>query len=245
MSKFPTYPGASFSEADVENYLEELSEKGWGVFLRGNEYVVVIDDGREISAWFNSREKKWTVDASHQEGTFGFSANPIVSFSKFKEHVAKAAEYLGQPLENGPRNIRLRADTPVSNKTSIARLAHGNAVKCVFDSYFDDKSIATLLTLVNLGMTMDSNVRILTNSNKRAKLSSQLIENFKAEKGICLDVRFCSADQHRRYLLLSSGESLIVGCSLNALDKNEAAHIEDSPVDRDFFEEQWKRSSSL
>lgn len=56
MSKFPAYSGASFSEADVENYLEELSEKGWGVFRLRNEYVVVIDDEKKITASFNSRE---------------------------------------------------------------------------------------------------------------------------------------------------------------------------------------------
>lgn len=245
MAKFPPYQGASFSEADVENYLAELSEKGWGVFLRRNEYVVVIDDEREITAWFNSRDKKWTVYASHQEGTLGFSANPVVTFNKFKEHVAKAAEYLGQHLENGPRNIRLRTDTPVSNKASIARLTHGNAVKCVFDPYFDDKSIATLATLVNLGMPMDSNVRILTNSIKRPKLSPHMIADFKAEKGVCLDARFCSDAEHRRYLLLSSGESLIFGCSLNALNKNEAAHIENSREDCEFFEHQWKMATPL
>jgi len=89
-------------------------------------------------------------------------------------------------------------------------------------------------------MILKNDVRVLTTSKIRKRLSSQMISDFKKEKSVNLDIRFCSSDkEHRRYLLLSTGESLVVGCSLNSLDKNEAAHIENSQEDRMFFETQW------
>lgn len=214
MSKFPPYPGATFSEADVENYLGELSEKGWGVFKNRNEYIVVIDNEKKITTSFSPHDKEWRVDVSFIEGKRPLTLSPAVTFQQFQERFAKAAEYFDQHLEIGPQNIRLREGTPVSNKTSIASLVRGNAVMSVFDPYFDDKSIATLVTLANLGMSLNGNVRILTTSKVKPRLSLPLINDFKAEKGVNLEVRFCSSDkEHRRYLLLSSGESVVIGCS--------------------------------
>ena len=246
MSKFQEYPGANFSEVDVENYLEELAEKGWKVFKLRNDYVVVIDDERKITTFFASRDKEWHIDTSHLEGTLGFSSNPVVNFQQFKNCFAKAAEYLGESLNGGPKSIRLKEATPVSNKNSIATLARNSAVNCIFDPYFDDKSIATLTTLVNLGMSLKNDVRVLTTLKIIKRLSMQMISDFKIEKGVNLDIRLCSSSkEHRRYLLLSTGDSLVIGCSLNSLDKNEAAHVENSQEDRDFFEIQWKDSSPL
>lgn len=246
MSKFKQYTGASFSEADVENYLEELAETGWRVFKDHNGYVVVIDDERKITTRFSSYYKEWHVDASDLEEELPFPSNPAVNFQQFKKCFAKAAEYLGENLDGGPDSIRLQEATPVSNKCSLASLARNNAVECIFDPYFDDKSIATLKTLVNLDMSLKNDVRVLTTSKIRNRLSTQMILDFKKEKGVNLDIRFCSSDkEHRRYLLLSTGDSLVIGCSLNSLDKNEAAHIENSQEDRDFFEAQWKTSLQL
>jgi hypothetical protein len=246
MSKFQEYTGASFSEDDVENYLEELAEKGWGVFRHHSGYRIVIDDEREITTSFSSYHKKWRVDASDIEGKLPFDSNPIVNFQQLKKCFAKAAEYLGQDLDCGPDSIRLQETTPVSNKCSIARLARKNAVECIFDPYLDDKAIETLKTLVNLGMSLNKDVRVLTTSKVRNRLSKQLIEDFKTEKGVNLEIRFCLSDkEHRRYLLLSTGDSLVIGCSLNSLDKNEAAHIESSKADRDFFKTQWGAAQPL
>jgi hypothetical protein len=247
MSKFHEYPGASFSEDDVENYLEELAEKGWGVFKRHNSYVIVIEDERKITTSFSSYYKTWGVNASYMEGKLPFdSTYDIVNFQQFKVCFAKAAEYLGEDLNCGPASIRLKEVTPASNKRSLARLAHNNVVNCIFDPYFDDKSITILITLINLGMLLNKDVRVLTTSKSRGRLSMQMISDFKIEKGVNLDIRLCSSDkEHRRYLLLSTGDALVIGCSLNAIDKNEAAHMENSQEDRDFFETQWSASLPL
>ena len=129
----------------------------------------------------------------------------------------------------------------MSNKFSLARITSNKAVECIFDPYFEDKSIATLTTLVNLGMSLNKDVRVLTTSKVQNRLSKQLIEDFKTEKSVNIEIRFClSGEEHRRYLLLSTGDSLVIGCSLNSLDKNEAAHIESSQADIDFFKAQWE-----
>jgi hypothetical protein len=243
MSKFPEYSGASFSEVDVENYLEELADEGWRVFKHRNEYIVVIDDERRISTWYAPRDKEWHVDTTFIEGTLGFSPNPVVNFQQFKSCFAQAAKYLGEDLDDGPKSIRFKEATPVSNKVSIANITCNNEVNCIFDPYFVDKSISTLTTLVNLGMSLKNDVRVLTTSKIKSRLSPQMISDFKKEKDVNLDIRFCRSNkEHRRYLLLATGESLVIGCSLNSLDKNEAAHIENSQEDRNFFEEQWQVS---
>jgi hypothetical protein len=55
-----------------------------------------------------------------------------------------------------------------------------------------------------------------------------------------MEMRKCAIDaQHRRFLLLSNGQSLIIGCSLNKLDHNEAAHLESSTSDEIFFNQEW------
>jgi hypothetical protein len=46
-------------------------------------------------------------------------------------------------------------------------------------------------------------------------------------------------------MLLSGGQSLILGMSLNDLDKDEAARIESDPEDRPFFEVEWSGASPL
>jgi len=85
---------------------------------------------------------------------------------------------------------------------------------------------------------------VLTTSKIKNRLSSGLILDFEKETGVELDIRFCkSIKEHRRYLLLSTGDSLVIGCSLNSLDKNEAARIESLQEDQDFFKEQWELSS--
>ncbi len=51
--------------------------------------------------------------------------------------------------------------------------------------------------------------------------------------------------EHRRFILLDRGQSLILGPSLNSLHKNEAISIEDDNEDRPFFDQKWIQSVPL
>lgn len=114
MSKFQEYTGASFSEDDVENYLEELAEKGWGVFKHHNSYVIVIDDERQITTSFNSYYKEWSVGASDIDGKLPFvSSNPVASFQQFKM-LCK-----GGRISRPRSRLRSRQRTPSRNNSRV------------------------------------------------------------------------------------------------------------------------------
>lgn len=249
MSKISEFHGASFSSAEMENYLEQLAERGWEVFRkRDNHYLIVFDEDREIEILYGRDSKKWHIYHSsiHKYPKVPPDLHESTSFHHFTEQLKLAAEYLGEQLDVGPRNIRLKQATPAANMVSLAAMAKGAPVRCIFDPYFEDKSIAVLNTLVNLGLPMDGAVRVLATSRMKSRLSKVMIDSFNVEKCTSLDIRYCECEsEHRRFLILSTGEILIIGCSLNSLSKNEAAHIEDSQNDRDFFEQQWKKASPM
>ncbi|HSS77914.1 MAG TPA: hypothetical protein VLV54_14380 [Thermoanaerobaculia bacterium] len=194
----------------------------------------MLDTERRINVEFRRHEKDWLI-AAFEHGTAKFFKF-AVSFSSFSELMVSAANSLGYKLEAGPRSIRMNQQTPVSNRIGIVHLAHGSTVLCIFDPYFEDKAISSLSTLVNLGLKLHSDVRVLTTSKVKGRLSQQLLADFAREHGSSLSIRQCDSDkEHRRFLLLTGGESVVIGCSLNSLDKNEAAHIEPSSEDLIFL----------
>jgi hypothetical protein len=246
-TKFPTYQGAGFGESEIESYLEEIASSGWKVYVDDQpvspSYVIVVDEEKRIIIWFFSDSKEWTVDALDQ-GEFLFTKG-ATNFQAFKELISAAMRSLGQVLDSGPKSIRLRHQSPLSNRVGLVSIAHGANVQCIFDPYFDDKVITSLGILVNLGLKLIPEVQILTTSKVKNRISQQVIDDFDLEYSSKLNIRICNSDnEHRRFLLLSSSESLVVGCSLNSLDKNEAAHVENSQEDRDFFESQWNLSNT-
>jgi hypothetical protein len=54
-----------------------------------------------------------------------------------------------------------------------------------------------------------------------------------------------SPDEHRRFMLLSGGQSLILGPSFNTIHKNEATHVEPDAADRAFFDSIWATATPL
>jgi hypothetical protein len=246
-TKFPIYPGAGFGESEIESYLEEIALNGWQVYIDNQpvspSYVIVVDEEKRVIIWYFSDFKEWTVEAWNQ-GECLF-AKGATNFQPFRELISAAMRSLGQVLDSGPKSIRLREQSPLSNKVGLVNIAHGANIQCIFDPYFDDKAIASLGILVNLGLKLIPEVQILITSKVKNRVSQQVINDFELEYGSKLNIRVCDSDkEHRRFLLLSSSESLVVGCSLNSLDKNEAAHVENSQEDRDFFECQWKLSKT-
>jgi hypothetical protein len=46
-------------------------------------------------------------------------------------------------------------------------------------------------------------------------------------------------------MLLSGGQTLIIGMSLNELNKNEAVHLETDEHDRPWFDAEWTSSQPI
>jgi hypothetical protein len=243
---FPRYQGASFTRQDIEAFLLELSQYGWQVFSQGAEekYYLQITSEKLIEINLQYGDLSWCVLAKlHGSPVFVKSA---IDFTVFKQLINEAAVKLGASLNVGPTTIRLSDTQPVTNKTSIVALANRGSVTSIFDPYFEDKSISNLIVLRNLGMSFTSQIKVLTTSKTLNKLSKRFKCDFQTETGIQIEIRTCIKNsEHRRFLLLSSGQSIVIGCSLNNIDKNEAAHLEPSTFDETFFNQEWLSGNTI
>jgi len=146
-----------------------------------------------------------------------------------------------------PSRIRTVEDEPASNYSNIARLIGSTRVSCVYDPYLDDKGLDNFRVLINLTKALAPSVRMITSTKGAKKLSQSYTQAFFSELG-CTDGkvrRTSSRKPHRRFMLLTGGQSLVLGMSLNDLNKNEAVSVEDDALDREFFEAEWDSSIPL
>jgi hypothetical protein len=244
---FPSYQGASFTKQDVEIFLLELSKQGCHVsYEQGIQetYYIQITPEKLIEITWQLHEKSWSIVAKVNGVPHFFQF--AINFTVFKQLVSDAAEAIQASLETGTTSVRLSDSKPATNKISIVSLSHGGSVTSIFDPYFEDKSIANLVILRNLGMCFASQVQVLTTSKTSKKLSKSFRCDFQNETSIQMEIRTCAKNsEHRRFLLLSSGQSLVIGCSLNNIDKNEAAHLEPSTFDETFFNQEWISGTTI
>jgi hypothetical protein len=153
-----------------------------------------------------------------------------------------------------PRSGRLAAATPASNYRTISSLIGGGQVQAVFDPYLDNQGLENLIRILSFGQASVANgVRLLGSSvtlaggaGKPPRFTKSGVDAWAAQLGVQAEARVLpQKDEHRRFLLLDGGRSLILGPSLNSLAKNEAVVVEDDKEDRPFFDLQWSRASVL
>jgi hypothetical protein len=124
-------------------------------------------------------------------------------------------------------------------------------VKGIFDPYLDNNTIEELRTILSFGKGAIANgVRLLGSAEKSHGKSPTFtatgVAAWLTQLGISGEARtFAAKTEHRRFLLLSDGQTLIHGHSLNAPHKNEAVHLETNGEDLVFFETTWKASQPL
>jgi hypothetical protein len=238
MPRLPPYTGASRN--DVEAMLEQIAEAGWPVFAHSapNHFVVSPDDSLRLNVKYNAGSKAWVIECLVAGGLRHYlSVGDTVAM---RTALIRVAKEFGHDLSAAPASIRLSTATPVGNRMGLVHLCAGAAVVAIFDPYFDDKAVANLSILCNMGLRLATTVRVLVTSKGAKRLTPVLLTDFHGERQSLLEVRVCASDkEHRRMLLLGDGRSLVLGCSLNDLSKNEAAHTEVSPQDLAFFDEQW------
>src|SRR4051794_16509646 len=84
---------------------------------------------------------------------------------------------------------------------------------------------------LNVDMALRVGLRGLPGGDSLARL----LDAWAAQLHIQAEARvLLSGSEHRRFLLLNDGHSIILGPSLNSLHKNEAVSIEDDKEDRPF-----------
>jgi hypothetical protein len=98
--------------------------------------------------------------------------------------------------------------------------------------------------------TVANGVRLLgssaTISGGIPRFTKRGVDAWLQELGISGEARLIAAkSEHRRFLLLSGGHSLLLGQSLNAIHKNEAVRLEVDAEDRPLFDRTWSTAMPL
>jgi hypothetical protein len=245
---FPPYSPpeeAAFSKERVVDYLLKLAARGWSVQSDGEDYVLPQDDGE--------------VRLRPVEGTWRVSRVRLGVLSTFgdagseDDHDRLLTVPIGAMPER-PRRGRLDATPPATNYRTIAGLIAISQLQAVFDTYLDNQSLEQLIRILSFGKgSVASHVRLLGTTatmqnslGKLARFSKAGVGAWAAQLQIMAEARVLpSGSEHRRFLLLDGGRSIILGPSLNSLHKNEAVSIEDDKEDRPVFDRQWQAATPI
>jgi hypothetical protein len=189
---------------------------------------------------------KWCVlfgDIIEIAGIQAYPENIVGLDQAIRDAVKSIAHQEGKIINwsSPPTSIRIYKDEPATNVSKLVGLINTSVIEAVFDPYLDNKGLDTLLNLATLGVPISPSIRMLTSSKvANTRLTKNYLQLWLKELNCSGEIRQLSSNkEHRRFLLLSGGQSLIIGLSLNDLSKNEAAHIESDTQDLAFFNSEW------
>ncbi|MEO6904582.1 MAG: hypothetical protein ABI315_15730 [Bacteroidia bacterium] len=77
-------------------------------------------------------------------------------------------------------------------------------------------------------------------------MTPKLIANFNIECKTILEIKKCEEKEHRRFIILNDNRIIIIGCSLNDIEKNEVVseEVQQEAKNNDlkYFNEEWAKS---
>lgn len=256
---FPNYPGTRLTRDHIVGYLVPYLQKGWEIYQGDSENQFVVRLADNLKLFIEFVDRRWRVST-------GLAPNMSIAIWAYPEtlHELDSAIQIGVRTATSaidpkpewsalPRAIRLSADEPASNISKIVGLIGSSKVEAVFDAYLDNKSLETLLNFATLGVQISTNVRLLTStkmvnpSQGLPRLTLSYVRSWITQlECLSAEVRHATYSGHqRRFILLSGGQSLIIGPSLNNLSLNEASHLESDAADVKFFAAEWASATSF
>jgi hypothetical protein len=232
----------------VVDYLLALNGQGYLIRSDADDFVLPLVDG-EIR--IHPVEGLWRVSKTRKRvlSTYGDAAT-----EQELDDLLRTAFGGFTVWSSAPERGRLAADKPASNYRTIANLIGNGEIQAVFDTYLDNRGLEHLACILSFGSgSVATNIRLLgttatlkAGGGKPARFTKAGVDAWAAQLQIKADARYLPKEnEHRRFLLLDDSRSLILGPSLNALNKNEAVSIEDDKEDRPFFNEKWERATPL
>ena len=240
---FPPAPPPGLSADDVVDLLSQYQAAGWTVFQEGEHgFRLQLADHGCVSMAPEGRAGQWRVTDGFDGRELAKAATNLPELRHLLENVA--AHY-GFNLRGVPPVARLAKAQPASNLGRLARLIGQQAVDSVFDPYLDNPALLVLADLRSLGVRISSSLRLLTGLKlvKSSRLTQTYVLKFLTEVAPHGEIRCLAESEHRRFVLLSGGSSLLIGCSWNDLAKNEVASLGAGEADRKFFDERWSRAA--
>lgn len=249
--QFPPKPAPKIeplSREEVVEYLISISSQGLTVLSDHDDYVIPIEGGE---AKISQIGESWRVGYTKFKvlSTLGDASNRTELDKLLRLAVGSSSTWPNQPTKG-----RLIAEKPASNLRTISRLIGSGEVQAIFDTYLDNEGLENLCHILSFGKgSVANDIRLLATTattkgsvGKPARFSKAGVDAWAAQLGIAAEVRVLrQGKEHRRFLLLSGGRTLILGPSLNSLHKNEAVAIEDDTDDRAFFDQQWQTATPL
>jgi hypothetical protein len=233
------------TKEDVVGYLLRCKAEGrlLGVY-QGPEsiYSIYIDTPLE------NRIRLWAAEGTTlviPPGRTSALDEEATNLREVERLIAIAAAERGEDWPSQVTTGRLSATTPASNVVTISKLVGAGEIQAVFDPYLDNASFATLLDILSFGASLSNDARFLTGQDMTGGAMPRLTKSFLTywftERGVTGgQVRLLPAkSEHRRFMLLKDGQSLLVGMSLNSIAKNEAVRLESDKEDRPFFNSTW------
>lgn len=162
--------------------------------------------------------------------------------------VEAIAAQCGVVSQRPPGQARIIRGEPVSNAGRLVAMIGASTIEAVFDVYLENKSIANLAVLGQLGVRFTPSLRLLSSTQKApAKLTKSLVQDFFMEVDCPQgEARYVSYQGHEhRLLFLSGGEVISLGGSLNSFNTNERMHRATDQGDLQTFESAWTGAMPL
>jgi hypothetical protein len=173
------------------------------------------------------------------------------SLEQLHEAISVAARRYSENWPEKKAKARLHQATPATNLVTISTLIGNAEIEGVFDPYLDNRALAALIDILSLSGSVSKSVRLLSSGHAvpgkgKSKLTKTFVAQWFAEHNVASgEVRVMAPGQHRRFILLSGRQSLLLGMSLNSMAKNEAVRLESDYDDRPLFNLEWVKASPL
>lgn len=233
-SPFPPRPQPGLDRNEVIAYLLEHQRRGYAVYKApgaNGAFEIALDDVNCI---------KLNGLTAQKVQVQGFALNNIVQWFDCTSmlEVQRAVDALAQQLigarwQRSPAAGRMREGAEATNLTTISNLIGTSSVEAVFDPYLENRSLAALIDILSFGQGNVANgVRVLstakTTGGNVPRLTKAGFEAWVNQLGIAGEIRIMGNSEHRRFILLSSGQSLLLGPSLNRVVKiSHETHLGD------------------
>ena len=247
---FPQKPTAALSRDDLVNYLLQHHSRGFQVFQvagANGPFELVLSAMYSIK-FFGTGGSVQVQGCTLNNVGWVFDVSSLADLRKSVDYVAQ--QMIGARWRVSPSTARVREDAPATNLATISGLIGTSSIEAIFDPYLDNRSLATLIDILSFGTgSVFNGVRVLstnkTTSGQVPRFTRSGFATWLNQLGIGGDVRIMDPSEHRRFMILSSDQSLLLGPSLNSIHKNEAIRLEPASQDRLFFDRVWAQAAPL
>lgn len=253
-TEISTFDRQTLNEGMIRSYIIESVQNGCcrdAQFLtKENRFVLTTNNYNEI--WINENSAGgsiWWIYTVNDKGD-QVDGQTVESLRELNKVVRQAAKSYGDFWGDEPSIARLNKGHYAGNVARLASLIGNREIEAIFDPYLCNASLLTVTDLISIGgFSLSQDVRMLS-LEKMARgttpeLTKTFVDGWLRERGLPGGEVKMTRDAHERFLLLSGGTALVIGCSLNRITHDETAHTAPDNDYRSTFEKRWTAATDL